>query len=357
MRDPNVGSAGRMMSRMSNDMRVTGSWLTRHAHALKPFVATVIAAPIVAAAAAVATGSSAGSLAENGRIAFGRYFDRDKNRGVIFTVARSGRGERQVTHPGPDASDFEPDWSPDGSRITFTRSGRSGPAIYTVRPDGSGLTKVSRPCRRAKPRRCDQDIASAFSPSGRDIAFASSDGRLKPRSSSSGATAGTDGSSYRRARVPSSSTLGSHLTETESRSSATTSLARRRDGRAVFVVNVDGSGLSRVTPWNLDAGDPDWSPDGRWILFGSNENLKKPSQLYLIRPDGTHLRQLTRVRRGTLGTSASFSPDGNWIVFAARRVGGNADLYVMRANGTGVRPLTRTRLWDSAPDWGAAGVR
>jgi hypothetical protein len=73
MRDPTVGSPGRMRSRMSDGIPVTGSWLTRHAHALKPFVTTVIAAAIVAAAAAVATGSSAGSLAENGRIAFGRY--------------------------------------------------------------------------------------------------------------------------------------------------------------------------------------------------------------------------------------------------------------------------------------------
>ena len=31
---------------------------------------------------------------------------------------------------------------------------------------------------------------------------------------------------------------------------------------AVFVVNVDGTGLRRLTPWKMLAGDPDWSPDG-----------------------------------------------------------------------------------------------
>ena len=37
---------------------------------------------------------------------------------------------------------------------------------------------------------------------------------------------------------------------------------------ALFVVNADGSGLRRLTPWSLNAGDrPDWSPDGELILF------------------------------------------------------------------------------------------
>jgi Tol biopolymer transport system component len=35
-------------------------------------------------------------------------------------------------------------------------------------------------------------------------------------------------------------------------------------------------------------------------------------------------------------------------------VGGQGDLYVMRIDGTGVRQLTRTKVWDSAPDWGPA---
>jgi Tol biopolymer transport system component len=327
-------------------------------HGLKLVPATLIAAATVTTGAAGATGSHASSAAENGRIAFTRYFGPrydDKTRSALFTVARSGRGERRLTHPGSEASDFEPDWSPDGSQVAFTRSGRFGPATYTVRSDGSGLARVSRPCRRAKPRRCDQDITPAFSPDGRDVTFASSDGRLPTGI----VIVGSDGRN-RRVVVPATWTVegvdprfspdGNRIVFERH------NLGRKqpKDGRAVFLVNVDGSGLSRVTPWSLDAGDPDWSPDGKWILFGSNEELKKPSQLYLIHPDGTGLDQLTRVRRGTLRASASFSPDGKWIVFAASGVGGKADLYTMRANGTDVRRLTRTRLWDSAPDWGSA---
>jgi Tol biopolymer transport system component len=38
---------------------------------------------------------------------------------------------------------------------------------------------------------------------------------------------------------------------------------------AVFIVNLNGTGLRRLTPWKLDAASPDWSPNGRTILFAT----------------------------------------------------------------------------------------
>jgi Tol biopolymer transport system component len=179
--------------------------------------------------------------------------------------------------------------------------------------------------------------------------FASFDGRLK------GAIV-IGGSDGRRVVVPASSSVAladpNFSPDGDRILFERKNLGRRKPkgARAIFVVNVDGSGILRITPWSLSAGDPDWSPDGKWILFGSNEHLNKKSQLYVIHPDGTGLKQLTHRREGTLGASASFSPDGKWIVLGASGVGGNADVYIMRANGTGARAVTRTRLWDSTAD-------
>ena len=79
----------------------------------------------------------------------------------------------------------------------------------------------------------------------------------------------------------------------------------------------DGSERRRITPWSLGAGDdPDWSPDGTLILFHSHEGGDAQGQLYVIRPDGKGMRQLTHVKDGTWLGSASFSPDGKWIAFA-----------------------------------------
>jgi Tol biopolymer transport system component len=130
-------------------------------------------------------------------------------------------------------------------------------------------------------------------------------------------------------------------------------LGRPSRGRAVFVVNVDGTGLHRITPWQLAAGDgPDWSPDGKLLLFSSHVDIAtEQSQLYLVRPDGTGLKQITHFKPGTTVTSASFSPDGRWITFGRSGVAGQADVFIMRVEGTSIRaahpdeaPGQRTRL-------------
>ena len=118
-------------------------------------------------------------------------------------------------------------------------------------------------------------------------------------------------------------------------------------------MRADGGRQRRITPWSLDAGDnPDWSPDGRLIVFRAPASRFEGSQVYVVRPDGSGLRQITRFRRGTMVLSYSFSPDGKWITVSKSGRGRNPDIFVMRTNGTGIRPVTRTTLWDSAPDWG-----
>jgi Tol biopolymer transport system component len=131
------------------------------------------------------------------------------------------------------------------------------------------------------------------------------------------------------------------------------STARPRNKRAIFVINADGSGQRRLTPWRLDAGDhPDWSPDGKRILFRSPSENFAGSNLYTVRPNATGLRQLTRFGRPVQMFSASYSPDGKSIVFAKTGRGRLPDLFAIRPDGTGLRQITRTSAWDSAPDWG-----
>ena len=67
---------------------------------------------------------------------------------------------------------------------------------------------------------------------------------------------------------------------------------------AIFTVNIDGTGLKRLTPWDLDAGNPDWSPDGREILYNPywDPHPGKFSHIYSMRPDGSHKTQLTHTR-------------------------------------------------------------
>src|SRR5206468_4204702 len=74
---------------------------------------------------------------------------------------------------------------------------------------------------------------------------------------------------------------------------------QRGDGpRALFVADLSGASVRRLTAWTLNAGDnPDWSPDGRWILFRTHElHDGRQSQVDVVHTDGSGLRQLTHFK-------------------------------------------------------------
>jgi Tol biopolymer transport system component len=73
----------------------------------------------------------------------------------------------------------------------------------------------------------------------------------------------------------------------------------------------------------MNAGDPDWSPDGSWIVFSTyplHEYNFVPavSNLYRTHPDGSGMEQLTHYETGDLrATQPRYTPDGKWILFTA----------------------------------------
>jgi Tol biopolymer transport system component len=314
---------------------------------------------------------------ENGRIAFTRYTDATRSEGAIFTIGSDGRSERRVTSPPRGFVDQHPDWSPDGARIVFERclgTRRSPCRVATVRADGGDLRLLTRSCRRPTTRACAEIRGPAFSPDGRRIVFEALWGTdlAKPYGECPVLCGNdqlehadllimdNDGTNVRRIAGlggwrgdfdrPQFSPDGKRLV-VERRNSWR---SKPKGGSALFVLNIDGSGLRQITPWKLAAGDgPDWSPDGTRVLFRAPRTGEfRGSNLYTVRPDGTGLRQVTRVGAAVEILSASYAPDGKWIVFARTGLGGLPDLFVVRPDGSGLQQLTRTRAWESAPDWG-----
>ncbi|MEP5611764.1 MAG: biopolymer transporter TolR, partial [Cyclobacteriaceae bacterium] len=74
---------------------------------------------------------------------------------------------------------------------------------------------------------------------------------------------------------------------------------------------------------------PSWSPDGKQIVFNSNRD--GDDEIYVIRVDGSGLRQLTN--NDDDDYTPFWSPDGDFISFGSNR-DGNSEIYVMKADGS-----------------------
>jgi TolB protein len=318
----------------------------------------VLAVPLIPRPVAFATAPG-----HNGQIAFRRYLGPDRTKGAIFVAARDGTGERQLTTAPGKASDDYPDMAADGSFVAFQRCGTKTCGVYVINTDGSGLRRVDDGCAQLPPK-CTDNSYPAISPDGKQIAFNRAFGRIRHgQFDHSGIyRMGIDGSRLRRVSLPAGRTAqdvepqwspdGRQVVFVRNNISA-----KPAGTQAVFVVDADGSGRRRVTPYRIRAGDgPDWSPDGSQILFRSPETENFLNcDIWTIHPDGTGLRQVTHAGARTKVYSASFSPDGTAIAVGMTGVNGQADVYTIGIDGTGLTPVTRSASWDSAPDWGGTG--
>jgi Tol biopolymer transport system component len=327
------------------------------------------------AACTLALASSAAPAAADGdgRIAFRRFIEQGHDTSALFTIDPDGSGERQITRPATDQSDDQPDWAPDGSRIVFDRCMPDVPcAIYTVKPDGSALKRISPTCSASGPgveTKCEDGADPAFAPAGRRFTYTRATGVVREFGPDDGWIENSDivvrKSDGSRPRVlvhlgGNRGDLGGSRISPDGRwllwTRANSPLSRPAHAHAVFLARADGSHQRRLTPWSMNAGDhPEWSPDSTLIVFRSNEPndaSAEQSQIYVVHPDGTGLRRLTSFPSGTTVLSYSFSPGGKAITFARSGVDGAPDIYTMRLDGSGIRPVTQTHEWDSAPDWG-----
>jgi Tol biopolymer transport system component len=118
--------------------------------------------------------------------------------------------------------------------------------------------------------------------------------------------------------------------------------------------------MRRITPWSLDASQPDYSPNGKWLLMRTHEMSDISGNIWLLRPNG-HLRHpVTHDPAGTAKwQSASFSPNGKKIqagrtpIVSGEQQPGT-DVWVMNLDGSNLRNITQTpNKWESASDWGA----
>jgi hypothetical protein len=285
-----------------------------------------------------------GPSRSSGLILYGRW-DPKGQLARWFTVRADGRGTRNLGVVATCAN-----WFPDGSRILITNDAAVGsgkplrPA--TTNPDGSGLRALDGTRDRNLNLGCGD-----VSPDGTRLALEGFNDAHPQLNGIYSVRASDGGGLVRLTRSP---TGGSDNYPSYSPDGRLIAFFRAVEGvsghgaGAIFVMNTDGTGLRKVTPWGFAFIGQSWSPDGRWIVF------ERPyGELYLVHPDGTGLHRIPlNLPAGSGATNPAWSPDGSWIAFSMQR-NETANIYVVHPDGTGLRQVTLSRgLLEQSPDWG-----
>ncbi len=296
-----------------------------------------------------------------GQIAY--YARRDGNN-EIFVMNADGSDVRRLTENRFD--DWLPSWSPDGKVLLFAsdREGRRQ-SIYVMDPDGNNV-------RRLTPENSNNWGAS-FSPDGKQIVFTSSrDGNNEVY------VMNGDGTQQRRLTrsqvnefAPSWAPDGTHIVFVGEHRQRGESLAsgdpdlfdgspasvaldehagvgqqQRGIDLELYIIHADGSNQTRLTFVNSDEFNPDWSPDGKHIVFVSSRSGNL--DIFTMDTGGGSLKQVTDNRSDDW--APAWSPDGKRIVFVSDR-NGAAQIYVVDADGRNLQRLTRDNFNAGSPAW------
>lgn len=264
---------------------------------------------------------------------------------IAFDSTRSGSSDvylldvqRHLTLPltrSPN-SEFSAAWSPNGEYLAYVYNSPDDFAVYVMRANGRDRTRLTG----ITPTAVGASSMLAWSPDGSTIALTTLDDTTNVQAVF---LINLDGSNLRRV----STTNGSAFSPTWSRNNQLAFASSPTANTEIYVVNVEQPDvIRRITNDPLTDTGPAWSPDGLEIAFSSDRVGN--SEIFLMNPDGTDLRPITQNRARDI--MPAWSPDSQWIVFVSNR-SGSQNLFMMRRDGSEVRQLTFDRTNVSGPAW------
>ena len=296
----------------------------------------LVVAVLTAGASTLSPTAGAKVPGQNGQIVFAR-FDPTVDDSRVFTVNPDGSEEHQLF----DGIAEVPRWSPDGTQIAMICC-QTNLAPTIINADGSGLRQLTIPI--------PQNGFNVWSADGSRLAGAvTSD--VQPQLDGAYTLRSSDGGDFFRVTTaPGEDDPADYSPDGRRMVLVRHDPTRPQNAQnAVFVVNIDGTGFRRLTPWGLGASGLSWSPNGKWILFASN------GFIWVVHPDGSGLQQI-RIDTGSpfyFAEDPVWSPEGKRIALSLfLPANGHLDIYTMGADGRNLVQVTHSPTGDEVPDWG-----